>query len=152
MDFENVNVASLKSAISGCLSKIEYQKEQHILNDISPNNVWDCSAKDNLITAIKNMIGIDYPKIENGLEKLQQAAVKIEEYKKIVGQIKSIDEQIRNLNSNRYITYTDYRGRTRRRLNASVVNRINELKRQRINLNNKKVNLKNEINRLLSEI
>ena len=152
MDFENVNVASLRAAINGCLSKIAYQEEQRILNSISPNNVWNCSAKNNLTTAITSMINKDYSKIEKGLKKLDQAAIKIAEYKKIVEQIKSIDEQIRHLNNNRYTTYTDSRGRTSRRLNNSVVNRINELKRQKNSLNVKKNNLRNEINRLLSEI
>lgn len=152
MNFENVNVASLRSAISGCLSRITYQEEQRILNSITPTNVWDCSAKSNLTSAITNMISKDYVKIEKGLKKLDQAAIKIDEYKKIVEQIKVIDEQIRNLNNNRYTTYTDSRGRVRRRLNTSVVNRINELKRQKSSLNNKKNNLRNEINRLLSEI
>lgn len=152
MNFENVNVASLRSAISGCLSKIAYQEEQRILNSITPSNVWDCSAKSNLTSAITNMISKDYVKIERGLKKLDQATIKIDEYKKIVEQIKAIDEQIRYLNNNRYTTYTDFRGRTRRRLNTSVVNRINELKRQKSSLNNKKNNLRNEINRLLSEI
>lgn len=152
MDFENVNVESLKSAITSCLSKISYQEDKNILNEIKPSNAWDCSAKTNLTTAMENMVNTDYPKIVKGLQKLQEAATKIAEYKEIVQKIKEIDSQIKNLNSNRYTTYIDYRGITRRKLDPSVSSQISALRSQKTSLNSQKMNLRNVINRLISEI
>lgn len=152
MDFENVNVISLKNAITSCLSKISCQEDKNILNEINPSNVWDCSSKSNLTNSMENMINVDYPKIIKGLQKLQEAADKIEKYKEIVQKIKEIDSQIKILNSNRYITYTDYRGITIKKLDTSVSSQISSLRSQRTSLNNQKINLRNEINRIISEI
>ena len=152
MNFENVDVSSLTSSINGCLNKISYSEEQTILNSINQNTVWDCSAKENLTTAISNMINNDYPKIKSVLQKLQTVATNIEEYKNTVQKIKEIDDKIKLLNANRYTTYIDSKGRSRRKLDSSVSSQINQLKSQKTTLNTKKNNLKNTINRLVGEI
>ena len=152
MNYENVDVSSLKNSINGCLNKISYIDEQTILNNINPNTVWDCSAKENLTTAISNMINNDYPKIKSALQKLQTVATNIEEYKNTVQKIKEIDDKIKLLNANRYTTYIDSKGRSRRKLDSSVSSQINQLKSQKTTLNTKKNNLKNTINRLVGEI
>lgn len=152
MNLEDVNITELRNSVNNCLSKLSITEEQRILDDISSSNVWDCSAKENLVLAMKDMINDDYQKITNALKKMNNVIDKIKRYQEIVNEIEDIQNKIRSLNSQKYTTYYDSYGRLRKKKNTNVINSISNYK---IKLNNLKIErnkVKTEINSLISEM
>ena len=54
MAFENVNVSSLKSALTQCKNSINHSMSDELINNISNTSVWQTSAQINLKNALTN--------------------------------------------------------------------------------------------------
>lgn len=94
MNFDSVNVASLKNAINSCKSSIDYSKSEQIISDIASNSVWNAKSKENFSKALNKLINEKYKKLEKKLDECMQLAGGIEKHKHETAELKKMQAQL----------------------------------------------------------
>lgn len=97
MAFENVNVTSLKKALSLCEESINYNTSKTIINNISNPNIWQSDQQPILKEAMEKLINIRYGNLKKKLEDYQIIANYIEEYQKLNEQIQNYTKECNSL-------------------------------------------------------
>lgn len=147
MAFESIDTNSLRNAISACQNRISYHTINDLINNISSNNTWQTSSRDNLKNALVKLINDRYNALSSKLQHYQSVVGLIERYKKLQSDNRNYENEISSLNPRLYYTeyyqekYYDEKGReqyvqkSRTVKNWNVQNRIDYL-RQVIQNNN----------------
>ena len=157
MAFENVNVASLRSAITSCKNSINYNNSLNCLEFFSDNNSWNTKSKNKLNIAMNNLINESYNNLEETLEQFLKLADLISKYKMKELMIESSEKRILELEPRLYyedsfpVTTTDEYGNvivgteTRTVKNNDVEAQISNLKYEINSAKQEMIRLENEI-------
>ena len=98
MTFENIDTELLKNALNSCIESINYSKSSQIITDITGNNIWQTSSRDNFKRAMENLVNVKYKKLENKLREYLKLVTEIEKYKSVSGDIASMQMKLQMLN------------------------------------------------------
>lgn len=141
MAFENVDVSSLRSAISSCIDSINYNDSLELISDIGNDNVWNSESRTHLKSALIKLTNTRYQQLKSKLSVANQVADLIGEYKKLEQENKNNSSRISSLEPHLYYTEsyvagyeTDEEGNThkiwdtRTVLDTNVQKQINSLK------------------------
>lgn len=101
MAFENINVASLRNALSQCKNSINYSKSEELIQDIS---VWQCDSKNKLKEALIKLTSGRYKDLENLLNDYLYAVNYIEEYQNLQKENESLEREYSSLSNRLYYT------------------------------------------------
>ncbi len=83
MAFENVNVSSLRSALSSCKDSLNCNTTTELINSIADANVWDTDSKKTLKEALEKLANEKYKNLKDKLDSYSSIVTKIEEYQKL---------------------------------------------------------------------
>lgn len=141
MAFESIDTNSLRNAISACQNRISYHTINDLINNISSNNTWQTSSRDNLNAALVKLINDRYNALSSRLQNYQSIVGLIERYKKLQSDNRKYESEISSLNPRLYYTeyyqekYYDDKGKehyvqkSRTLKDWNVQNRIDHLRR-----------------------
>lgn len=109
MAFENVDVNSLKSALTSCKNSINYTKTNQLIGAISSPSIWQGQAQNNLKQALVKLRDVRYKELENKLNSYISVVSMIEQYKNLENQnvqyaseIKSLQTQMASASAQTY--------------------------------------------------
>lgn len=144
MAFENVDVASLKSALNTCKNNLNHSTTDSIISNLSSNS-WMADSKTNLKKALEKLVNTRYKNLSDKIDEYLTAAGYIQEYKDLDAENDSLEQQIASLNSNLYTTglkksvSIDYDGERHISIGKEKIENP-EVKRQIDNLTNEIIN------------
>lgn len=157
MAFEQVSVSSLNSAINACENSINYNNTLNNISNISDNNVWNASSRDNLKNALNILVNERYKELEEKLNVCKQVAALIGEYKQIEQKILELENEIDRLQDDLYkekeytVTKKDANGneiketKTKKVKDHAVESRINSLEQEIANYKQKLIEIESKV-------
>lgn len=104
MAFENVNVSSLKNALTQCKNSIDHSTTDELINNISNASVWQTSAQTNLKNALTKFGNERYKNLEDKINSYFDVVSYIEEYQTLQEENISLENQYSSLTSRLYYT------------------------------------------------
>lgn len=162
MAFENVDINSLKNAISSCRNSINYNYSRNLLLTLNSNTIWQADAKQNVKRALENLINNKYRELEEELNNCSNITNLIAQYKQAEEVKTALTNQYNELNKQLYYeeSYTEnhWNGETnsydsvakkRTVKNTSVEQSMNTINNQKQEQENTMTNLLGQINGLL---
>lgn len=149
MSFESVKVNLLSGAISTCSKNINFSSSQECISQLFRNTVWECSAKNNLLKELNNLVNKNY-ELTRTLSKCQSVAGLIAQYKEYEQQkIKNLNE-IKELNKQLY--YEEPYTTVFVNEEGKEINTVNYRTVMNYSIKNRIDNLQNEVNKCDSEM
>lgn len=140
MNFENVDISSLRNALIQCKNAIDHSATDELINNISNPSVWQASSQINLKKALTKLINERYKNLENKINSYLNIVSSIEEYQNLQKENLSLENQYSSLSNKLYDESTSERVK-----DASVESQMSNVQR-RINDNKEKMeNLKNKV-------
>ena len=156
MAFENVDVTSLRNALTSCKNSINYNTSKELIDSVS-SSVWQTSSQKKLNKSLKALTNTRYKELENKLNDYIEAVSYIEQYKSYENENKTLQNKYNSLNNSLYkneqytVTSTDANGnevtetRVRTVKDTGVESSMNSISNQ-INSNKSEMNtLKNKV-------
>lgn len=98
MTFENIDTQLLKNAINSCIESIDYSKSNQMISDITNNNVWQTSSRDNFKRSLENLVNVKYKNLEDKLRGYLKLVLEMEKYMEVSGDIASMQLKLQMLN------------------------------------------------------
>lgn len=144
MAFENVNVTSLRNALTQCKNAINHSTTNRLINNISNTSVWQSSAQSNLRNALTKLENERYNMLEHTINNYLKIVSIIEEYKKLEKKNVSLKNQYSSLSNKLYRTETYTT--TIRGSNGTVKTETNSRKVKDSKVDSQMYSIKREIN------
>ena len=101
MAYENVNVSSLKNALSSCKSSLNYSTSNNLKSDAMNASVWDSDSKTTFNKAV-NQITNYYGELESKIDHYLGLADKIQRYQDLVAENASLRSEYASLEPKLY--------------------------------------------------
>lgn len=162
MAFENVDVNSLRNAITSCRNSMNYNYSRNLLLTLNSNAIWQADAKQNVTRALENLINSKYWELEEELNKCSNITNLIAQYKQAEEAKTTLTNQYNELNKKLYYeeSYTEnhWNGetnsydsvtKTRTVKNTNIEQSMNAINAQKQEQENTMTNLLGQINGLL---
>lgn len=106
MAFENVDVSSLRNALTQCKNSINHSTTDELMNNVSNISVWQTSAQTNLKNALTKFENERYKNLEDKINSYFTVASHIEKYQNLQKEIVSLENQYSSLSNRLYYTET----------------------------------------------
>lgn len=106
MAFENVDVSSLRSALTQCKNSINHSTTDELMNNVSNASVWQTSAQTNLKNALTKFGNERYKNLENKINSYFTIVSYIEKYQNLQKENVSLENQYSSLSNRLYYTET----------------------------------------------
>lgn len=106
MAFENVDPASLKSAINSCLQTLNIEANNNVINDISNINAWQSGAGNHLKYSFNTLIEPKYRDLKDSLNSCNAIADIIQKYKNLEEENQVLELQYYELSKRLYYNQT----------------------------------------------
>lgn len=104
MAFENVDVSSLRNALTQCKNSINHSTTDELMNNISNASVWQTSAQTNLKNALTKFENKRYKNLENKINDYFNIVSYIEKYQNLQKENVSLENQHSSLSNRLYYT------------------------------------------------
>lgn len=144
MAFENVNVSSLRNALTQCKNSINHNTTDELINSISNASVWKTSAQTTLKSALTKISNERYKNLENKINSYFDIVSYIEKYQNLQKENVSLEKQYSSLSKRLYYTVRTEK-HTRRVKDTNV-------ERQMLNVRKKINDNKEEMENLKSRV
>lgn len=144
MAFENVNVSSLRNALTQCKNSINHNTTDELINSISNASVWQTSAQTTLKSALTKISNERYKNLENKINSYFDIVSYIEKYQNLQKENVSLEKQYSSLSKRLYYTVRTEK-HTRRVKDTNV-------ERQMLNVRKKINDNKEEMENLKSRV
>ena len=119
MAFENINVTSLRSALTQCKNTINYTRTSELINSISNTSVWQSSSQKKLKNALTKLETERYKNLEDKINLYLNIVSYIEKYKNLQSENQSLENHYSSLSGRLY--YTEYYEESHTQSDGSVV-------------------------------
>lgn len=96
MAYENVDVASAKTAINQCLNSLHHDYSSQMISDLKSNSNWISESKNTLINATETLVNVRYKELEEYLKKCLVNLDNIAKVQEMQSQGASYSSQIDN--------------------------------------------------------
>lgn len=106
MAFENIDVSSMKNALTQCKNTVNHSITDELMNDISNASVWQTSAQTNLKNALTKLRNERYKNLENKINSYFSVVSYIEKYQNLQKENVSLESQYSSLSNKLYYTET----------------------------------------------
>lgn len=106
MAFENVDVSSLRNALTQCKNSINHSTTDELMNNISNASVWQTSAQTNLKNALTKFGNERYKNLEDKINSYFTIVSYIEKYQNLQKENVSLENQYSSLSNRLYYTET----------------------------------------------
>lgn len=144
MAFENVNVSSLRNALTQCKNSINHNTTDELINSISNASVWQTSAQTTLKSALTKISNERYKNLENKINSYFDIVSYIEKYQNLQKENVPLEKQYSSLSKRLYYTVRTEK-HTRRVKDTNV-------ERQMLNVRKKINDNKEEMENLKSRV
>lgn len=106
MAFEDVDVSSLRNALTQCKNSINHSTTDELTNNITNASVWQTSAQTNLKNALTKFENERYKDLENKINGYFNIVSYIEKYQNLQKENVSLENQYSSLSNRLYYTET----------------------------------------------
>lgn len=106
MAFENVDVSSLKNALTQCKNSINHSTTDELLNNVSNSSIWKTSSQTNLKNALSKFKNERYKNLEDKIDSYFNIVSYIEKYQNLQKENINLENQYSSLSNKLYYTDT----------------------------------------------
>lgn len=106
MAFENIDVFSLRNALTQCKNSINHNTTDELISNISNTSIWQTSAQTNLKNALTKFKNERYKNLEDKINSYFTIVSYIEKYQNLQKENVSLENQYSSLSNRLYYTET----------------------------------------------
>ena len=106
MAFENVDVSSLKNALTQCKNSINHSTTDELLNNVSNSSIWKTSSQTNLKNALSKFKNERYKNLEDKIDSYFNIVSYIDKYQNLQKENINLENQYSSLSNKLYYTDT----------------------------------------------
>ena len=106
MAFENVDVSSLKNALTQCKNSINHSTTDELLNNVSNSSIWKTSSQTNLKNSLSKFKNERYKNLEDKIDSYFNIVSYIEKYQNLQKENINLENQYSSLSNKLYYTDT----------------------------------------------
>lgn len=150
MAFENVDVSSLRNALTQCKDSLNYKTTDELINSISNTSIWQSLAQKNLKNALTKLSNERYKKLEDKINSYFDVVSYIEKYQNLRKENLNLEAEYSSLSNHLY--YEEEYTTTNRGKNNELITETHsrtvkntDVERQIVNIQTKISNNKEEM-------